>query len=122
MLAKKFIALLFFILAVSFFFTLDHPRAEQDKAKLAQSAFAVFKQYCIECHGEDGKEKHTFLLEYKAMIEERKLVPGKPDESLVYQVIVSGKMPQDSEKLPDPDIATIKEWILAGAPDWKTEK
>ena len=122
MFAKKFIALFFFTLAVSSLFNLAHGQAQQDKDKLAQSAFAIFKQHCLECHGENGKDSQTFLLDHKAMIGEGKVIPGKPEESLVYKVIFSGKMPEEAEKLPDSKIATIKDWILAGAPDWKTAK
>src|SRR5262245_39621570 len=43
------------------------------------------------------------------------LVPGKPDESLLVRLLTSKDkkraMPQDAERLPDEEIATIRKWV-----------
>jgi hypothetical protein len=50
------------------------------------------------------------------------LVPGDPDGSLIYQVLISPggdgnipRMPYD-QPLADADVALIHDWIMAGAP------
>jgi hypothetical protein len=51
------------------------------------------------------------------------VVPGKPDDSLLYDKVskatpVCGlRMPASGVTLDDPEIATIKAWIMAGAPN-----
>ena len=49
------------------------------------------------------------------------LVPGKPDESLLVTLLASKDakraMPLDADPLPAADIATIRKWVAAGAPE-----
>lgn len=49
------------------------------------------------------------------------LVPGKPDESLLVTLLTSKDakraMPLDADPLPDADVATIRKWVAAGAPE-----
>ena len=43
------------------------------------------------------------------------VVPGKPDESRLYQLIQEGKMPMGKQRLAEKDIAAIRAWIENGA-------
>ncbi len=91
---------------------------------VAQDAYAIFEQSCLICHGPDGAYKETLLMEYKALITENgPVVPGNPEASRLYKRLL-GKggqlMPLGGPPLPDPQIETVKNWILAGAPDWAT--
>src|SRR5262249_9460890 len=49
------------------------------------------------------------------------LVPGKPDESLVVTLLTTKDkkraMPLDAEPIPAADVAVIRPWVEAGAPD-----
>jgi WD40 repeat protein/mono/diheme cytochrome c family protein len=49
------------------------------------------------------------------------LVPGKPDESLVVTLLTEKNkkraMPLDADPLSEADIATIRKWVAAGAPE-----
>src|SRR5207253_2353811 len=49
------------------------------------------------------------------------LVPGKPDESLIVTLLTSKDkkraMPLDAEPLPAADVAVIRRWVEAGAPE-----
>jgi hypothetical protein len=49
------------------------------------------------------------------------LVPGKPDESLLATLLTTKDkkraMPLDADPLPEVDVATIRKWIAAGAPE-----
>jgi mono/diheme cytochrome c family protein len=91
------------------------------EAKVGELAFKVrkiFQDQCLECH---GKEDEISLLDLTSLVSSRRIVPGKPDESKLFRVI-SGKaqpaMPQDKDPLPADQIASIRQWIQAGAPEF----
>jgi len=46
-----------------------------------------------------------------------RMVPGSPDSSTVVIVLESGAMPQGRPHMPASDIALIRAWIAAGAPN-----
>jgi hypothetical protein len=80
----------------------------------------ILKAHCFHCHGEDGEMKggldvrlQRFLL--KGGKSGSALVAGKPAESHLLEVLKSGEMPKEKPKLADAEIATIEQWILAGA-------
>ena len=92
--------------------------------QIAQDAYAIFQQSCFNCHGPDGAYKETLLMEHNALITENgPVVPGNPEASRLYKRLLGegGQlMPLGGPPLPDPQIETVKNWILAGAPDWAT--
>ena len=49
------------------------------------------------------------------------LVPGKPDESLIVALLTTADkkraMPLDADPLPAADVAVIRRWVEAGAPE-----
>ncbi|MCB1204217.1 MAG: PSD1 domain-containing protein [Verrucomicrobiae bacterium] len=86
----------------------------------------ILKAHCFHCHGEDGEKKGDldvrltrFLL--KGGESGPALVPGKPAGSHLLELIKNGEMPKEKAKLPERDIATIEQWILAGAPTARPE-
>ncbi len=89
---------------------------------VAQDAYAIFEQSCLICHGPDGAYKETLLIEHSALIKANgSVVPGNPEASRLYKRLLGegGQlMPLGGPPLPDPQIETVKNWILAGAPDW----
>ena len=91
---------------------------------VAQDAYAIFQQSCFNCHGPDGAYKETLLMEHNALTTENgPVVPGNPEASRLYKRLLGegGQlMPLGGPPLPDPQIETVKNWILAGAPDWAT--
>ena len=90
--------------------------------QIAQDAYAIFEQSCLICHGPDGAYKETLLIEHNTLITENgPVVPGNPEASRLYKRLLGegGQlMPLGGPPLPDPQIETVKNWILAGAPDW----
>ena len=90
--------------------------------QIAQDAYAIFEQSCLICHGPDGAYKETLLIEHNALIDKGTVVPGNPDASELYNRLVTDdivkRMPQGGPPLPHSQTETIKNWILAGAPDW----
>ena len=90
--------------------------------QIAQDAYAIFEQSCLICHGPDGAYKETLLIEHSALIEKGTVVPGNPDASELYNRLlttdIAKRMPFNQPQLPAQAIDTIRNWILAGAPDW----
>ena len=90
--------------------------------QIAQDTYAIFEQSCLICHGPDGAYKESLLMEHTALLEKGGVVPGNPDASEVYNRLITTdaakRMPLGGPPLPGSQIETVKNWILAGAPDW----
>ena len=90
--------------------------------QIAQDAYAIFEQSCFICHGPTGSYKETLLIEHNALIQNGTVVPGNPDASELYNRLlttdIAKRMPSNQPQLPAQAIDTIRNWILAGAPDW----
>ena len=90
--------------------------------QIAQDAYAIFEQSCFICHGPTGTFKETLLIEHNALIQNGTVVPGNPDASELYNRLlttdIAKRMPFNQSQLPAQAIDTIRNWILAGAPDW----
>ncbi len=86
----------------------------------------ILKAHCFHCHGEDGETKGGLDVRLARFLAEGgksgpAIVAGKPGESRLLEVLKSGEMPKEKPKLPDADIATIEQWLLAGAPTARPE-
>jgi mono/diheme cytochrome c family protein len=84
----------------------------------------IFLKKCAVCHGpEKAKGKfqlHTFdLLTKGGESKEPTVVPGKPEQSKLFQLITAkdedDRMPQKDDPLPVTQIALIERWIKEGA-------
>ncbi len=108
-----FISLLIFIIG----FQTVHTQQQ-----IAVDTYAIFQQSCLICHGPDGAYKESLLMEHNALIEKGSVVPGNPDASELYNRLLTTdaakRMPLGQPQLPAQAINTIRNWILAGAPDW----
>ena len=87
---------------------------------LAQQAYAIFEQSCLNCHGEHGAFTEEIIIEHTSLIETGAVVPGKPIESELYKRLLTNdpakRMPLGQPQLPPAAILTIGNWIQAGAP------
>ena len=91
---------------------------------LAQQAFAVFEQHCLNCHGEFGSYTDALIIKYGSLIEDRAVIPRQPEASDLYLRLLGdtdtgSQMPLGQEPLDSESIATIRRWIEAGAADWE---
>ena len=90
---------------------------------LAQQAYAIFEQSCLNCHGEYGTFTEEIIIEHTALIETGAVVPGKPIESELYRRLrtddLAKRMPLGQPQLSEAAIQTIGNWIQAGAPNWE---
>ena len=91
---------------------------------LAQQAFTIFEQHCLDCHGEFGSYSDVLTIKHNDLIENRSVIPGQSDVSEFYLRLLSdtdngSQMPLGQDPLDSKAIATIRRWIEAGAPDWE---
>jgi hypothetical protein len=92
----------------------------------------ILRKHCTVCHSERKLDAYDvsagLALDKPEHIARggqggkvRVLVPGKPDESLVVTLLSSKDkkraMPLDADPLPEADVATIRKWVAAGAPE-----
>jgi hypothetical protein len=97
-----------------------------DVANYARDIDPIMQKYCVSCHGApgaDGKkvvEMGLDLTSYAGMMAGSTygsvLEPGDPDGSLLLEMIESGDMPEDGDKVPADLILVLRNWIAAGAP------
>ena len=80
----------------------------------------ILKAHCFDCHGEGEKLKGGVDLRLRRFMLKGGdngpvLVPGKPDKSLLFNMVQTGEMPRREKKLTAEQIALIRKWIAAGA-------
>ena len=90
--------------------------------QIALDAHAILEQRCFVCHGPTGSFKDALLIEHNALIENGTVVPGNPHTSELYTRLIitdtAKRMPLGQPQLSTQAIETIRNWVLAGAPDW----
>ena len=90
--------------------------------QIAQDTYAIFEQSCFICHGPTGAHRDRLLIERNTLIENGTVVPGNPHTSELYNRLITTdiakRMPLNQPPLSAQAIETIRNWILAGAPDW----
>ena len=98
-----------------------------DTVSFAEDILPIFQQRCAKCHGaadENGEvrtEVSLNLLEYEKVMAGSEfgtvVEAGDPDGSFLIDMIVAGDMPEEGDKVPEEEIALIRAWIEAGAPN-----
>ena len=105
---------------------LGNSHSAEAQQNLAQQAYAIFEQNCLNCHGEHGAFTEEIIIEHTALIETGAVVPGKPIESELYRRLLvkdpAKRMPLGQPQLSPAAILTIGNWIQVGAPSWETPK
>jgi hypothetical protein len=106
----------------------EEPGAEEPAAaepvSFARDIAPIFIQRCLACHGEDEAESDYRLdsfgrLSTAGASGDVVIVAGKPDESLLYQLLSTddedARMPMDGDPIPSEELALVQRWIAAGA-------
>ena len=101
--------------------------ASQDTVSFADDILPIFQNRCAKCHGapdEDGEprlESGLNLLEYDKVIAGSEwgtvVEAGDPANSFLLDMIVDQTMPEEGDPVPEDEIALIRAWIEAGAPN-----
>ena len=94
-----------------------------DSLSYTEDILPLFSTTCLDCHGPDETRRMMNLrLDTQDFLSSH-IVPGNPNESLIYQRITHGdavrKMPPVSSgrSLTDDQIETVRSWIISGA-EW----
>ncbi|MBX9580609.1 MAG: WD40 repeat domain-containing protein, partial [Gemmataceae bacterium] len=95
------------------------PVSADDAADLAAKARTVLTTHCARCHGQDGAAEGglNYAADLAKLVARKKVVPGDPDASRLFQRIAEGTMPPEGEEpRPSPaEVAAVRKWITAGA-------
>ena len=81
---------------------------------------AIFRTRCWRCHGEKTLKGELDLRSIAEVLKGGEsgpvIVPGKPDESLLFEKVHNGEMPPaKKDRLAEADVKTIRLWIENGA-------
>ena len=104
--------------------SLGRAAAAPSPEELARKAREVFAAHCYRCHGKEGANEGGFnyVLDRQRLLQRRKVVPGEPAKSRLFRRLSSADDPmppaEEKERPGAADIALIKQWIEAGAPDF----
>jgi formylglycine-generating enzyme required for sulfatase activity len=71
----------------------------------------IIEKNCLQCHSSGS---HISLASRQDMLSKELIVPGKGDDSPLFSMVDSGKMPP-GQKLPADQIKAIHQWIQEGA-------
>ena len=93
---------------------------------LAEQAYAVFQQNCLNCHGEHGAFTEDLIIEHTNLISTGVVIPGAPEASEFYKRLIENtpakpQMPLGAPPLTPAALSTVQRWIQAGAPDWTVQ-
>jgi hypothetical protein len=86
----------------------------------------IFRAHCYDCHGATDDVEGSLDLRLVRFMQAggdsgAAIVPGKPDESLLLERIRNGEMPPGEAKVSAAEVATLQQWIAAGAPTARPE-
>ncbi|MDC0050467.1 hypothetical protein OAJ79_02425 [Verrucomicrobia bacterium] len=87
-----------------------------DKVTYEDNILPIFRNNCLKCHNPDKMKADLNLASYDALMTGEVVAGGDLDNSLLYQLVTHAEEPNmpPKSKLTDPEIATIKAWIVGG--------
>src|SRR3982750_2224064 len=128
MLMKNLVPLRAFVASWFICFASASARA-QEKVTYQDHVLPILRNTCLNCHNPDKKKAGLDLSTYSGAVtgggSGKAFEPGDPDGSMIYKVIswsIEPNMPPKGDKIPEKDIATIRAWIAAGAPETSGSK
>jgi hypothetical protein len=85
----------------------------------ARDIKGILSKFCFECHGVKHKEAELDLRTVESILAGGEsgaaIVPGKPDESILFEMIHDEQMPPEGKMPVADDIERIRQWIASGA-------
>lgn len=79
----------------------------------------IFQERCVPCHNARNAKGQYSMATYSATLSEGQsgpaIIPGEPEASDLYNFVVDGWMPFETDPLEPEQIALIKKWIQLGA-------
>ena len=81
----------------------------------------IFEQHCIKCHFGGSTHADLEITSRQKLLDQRAIVPGKPNQSVLYNTMKNGLMPPPgSPRVTADQIAIVGRWIAEGAA-WPTD-
>ncbi len=108
------------LIALAVIASLGHlARAEQPPV-YEREVRPILAKHCFRCHGEQSAKAELDLSSPSGVLKGGEsgqvIAQGKADESLLYELVLSGDMPPAEDKqLSKAEVATIAAWIAGGA-------
>ena len=88
----------------------------------------ILKAHCFHCHGEEEKPKGGIDLRLRRLMlrnadpkADPAIVPGRPAQSRLLEMVRSGEMPKGGKPLSPQQVAILERWIAQGAPTLRPE-
>ena len=109
----------------------DDAAAKPSRISYFKSIHPIFQAHCQGCHQPAKSSGDYVMTAFDQLImggesESAAIVPGKPDESYLVELITpvdgEAEMPQGKAPLSDQDVALIRTWIEQGALDDTPER
>ena len=103
---------------------IDHPKS---KIHFETDIRPILKSACFHCHGEAGTNEANLDVRLVRFLisggdSGAAIVPGDPEESLLFQRVRDGEMPpEEAHRLTPKQTGLIREWILSGAETLREE-
>lgn len=104
----------------------EEKKADSKKPKITfdEHIKPIFRAKCFACHNTDKKASGLDLTNYTGLMQGgaagESISPGDAEGSYLYMLVTHDSepfMPPKSDKMPDKELALIKEWIAGGAPE-----
>lgn len=93
----------------------DEPDTTEADPTYASIKENILEPKCLGCHGQDHAHDGIRLDTYEAILDSNILEAGNSGDSVLYQSVKNGEMPEDAPALSSDAIAAIRDWIDAGA-------
>ena len=94
------------------------PSSDNQGPEFARDIEGIMAKYCFECHGAKNTESGLDLRTVASMLKGGEtgpaIVAGKPEESLLFEMIHDEKMPPEGEMPKAGDIEQVRQWIASG--------
>jgi hypothetical protein len=100
----------------------DRASADDGAAMFQDRVAPVLERRCVQCHQGEEPEGGLSLVTAEAVLRGGDsgppIVPGKPDESLLLDMVIGDEpaMPKKGPPLTEDEVAALRAWIAAGVP------
>lgn len=100
--------------------------AAQEAPSFADDIMPIFERSCVSCHGAYNEDVDSVVTEemldmttYDGLMGGSQwgtvIEPGDAANSILYDMVLEGDMPDEGDPLPEAEIELIGAWIDAGA-------
>ncbi|MES2789188.1 MAG: c-type cytochrome domain-containing protein [Planctomycetota bacterium] len=100
------------------------PKEPKEIVTFKDHVAPILRKHCGNCHNPDKATADLDVMTYQTLLaggsSGETVMPGSPDQSLLYKAVAHIEepfMPPKAPKIPEAELAVIKKWIELGAPE-----